>query len=634
MITFRRFQLLYSVCMLLTCLRCQSDHTISTILGSITGTSHELSYSTFLGIPYSESSPTGDNRFRPSTKKTSSYPNTLDATTAGPPCLQPGKPDSSEDCLTLNIWTPDTSGSLPVMVWIHGGGFTTGSSSDNAYAGHNFATQGIVFVSINYRLGLLGFLALPEIAIETGNTNGGLMGNYDQIVALQWINSYISDFGGDASQITIFGESAGGLSVCTLLFSPIAAGLFNKAIIQSGTCSGPWGAMPEAFAESYYVPTVLNAYGMASDDLSALRARDASDFKNVPPLPSVDGYILPNDDIFDLSNTTTLNANKIMIGTNSIDSIFAWDFYLDVGPNGNIAVEDGTPTTSAELRQYLTAYFNHLNNDEMDVMVTDITTQHYAVSDFQALDLFNEYQITWLMMSADSCLVCPSFELIEWIVSNPSYFSGVSSTDLYLYRFVGPTAPYYAKHFAEVPFVFGLDYVKYFKDSWHMDWNQTLADNMHNVWLNFAKDLEDIHLVSYGDTAQNAMVFGGANGIETVSGEYDGYRNGWCPFLATQYSFQKSLCYQDVAVDVTTTVAPSASPSSLAPTSATGDAMTTLLAPTETTAATTSETTGSAVTTLSSTDPLETHPSSTGEKSSGQRIQLLFLAYFVLCILI
>eukprot|EP01083_Nonionella_stella_P001879 5388_1 len=135
-----------------------------------------------------------------------------------------------------------------------------------------------------------------------------------------------SDFGGDASQITISLVNRQAVHLYVHSYSRLL--LLDYSIKPSfkveHAASGPWGAIPEAFAESYYVPAVLNAYGMCSDDLSALRARDASDFKNVPPLPSVDGYILPNDDIFGLSNTTTLNANKIMIGTNSIDSILLW----------------------------------------------------------------------------------------------------------------------------------------------------------------------------------------------------------------------------------------------------------------------------------------------------------------------
>jgi para-nitrobenzyl esterase len=142
----------------------------------------------------------------------------------------------AEDCLVLNVWRPAAAGAarLPVMVWIYGGGFVNGGSSPAVYDGSAFATRGIVFVSFNYRLGRFGFFGHPALTKETP---GGPLGNYgslDQIAALRWVKTNAGAFGGDPGNVTIFGESAGGGSVFTLMTSPLAQGLFHKAIVESG----------------------------------------------------------------------------------------------------------------------------------------------------------------------------------------------------------------------------------------------------------------------------------------------------------------------------------------------------------------------------------------------------------------
>lgn len=161
----------------------------------------------------------------------------LNATAFGPECVQVGVPDSSENCLFLNIWTPfipedasttPTTKLKPVFFWIHGGALTSGTGSDPTFVGGNMASRGdVVVVTINYRLSTLGFLAL-----EDGVTNGNF-GLADQIAALDWVRTYITAFGGDPSRITIFGQSAGAGSVGTLLGSPRAIGKFAAAIVMS-----------------------------------------------------------------------------------------------------------------------------------------------------------------------------------------------------------------------------------------------------------------------------------------------------------------------------------------------------------------------------------------------------------------
>nr|WP_318276406.1 carboxylesterase family protein [Mycobacterium eburneum] len=190
-------------------------------------------YRLFAGLPYA-APPVGPLRWQPP-RPAAPWPGVRDASKTGPWCLQGNggvaDPGTSEDCLTLNVWTPplNTTEKRPVMVWIHGGGFVNGSG--DIYNARWLATQGdIVVVTINYRLGALGFLAHPALG-EVGN-----YGLADQQAALRWVRDNIASFGGDPTKVTIAGESAGGMSVCDHLVAPGSAGLFRAAIIQSGPC--------------------------------------------------------------------------------------------------------------------------------------------------------------------------------------------------------------------------------------------------------------------------------------------------------------------------------------------------------------------------------------------------------------
>jgi para-nitrobenzyl esterase len=139
----------------------------------------------------------------------------------------------SEDCLSLNIWAPAKAKKAPVFVWIHGGALSSGAGSDKLYDGARLASQGIIVVTINYRMGILGFLAHPALSAESRRNVSGNYGLLDQIAALRWVSRNIAAFGGDASNVTIAGESAGGLSVMYLMAAPEARGLFAKAVAQS-----------------------------------------------------------------------------------------------------------------------------------------------------------------------------------------------------------------------------------------------------------------------------------------------------------------------------------------------------------------------------------------------------------------
>ena len=199
----------------------------------------------FRGIPYA-APPIGDLRWR-SPEPVTPWKEIRDATEFGKECWQlpvtsefyqiEPRPNG-EDCLFLNIWTSASTSeeALPVMVWIHGGAFVMGSGSAPIYDGSSLAKDGLVIVTLNYRLGFLGFFAHPALTQETGRQGSGNQGIQDQIQALSWVRQNIAAFGGDPENVTIFGESAGAMSVCYLVASPLAKGLFQKAIGQSGGC--------------------------------------------------------------------------------------------------------------------------------------------------------------------------------------------------------------------------------------------------------------------------------------------------------------------------------------------------------------------------------------------------------------
>ena len=262
--------------------------TAATSLGDLIGTTSTPHGSdAFLGIPYAKP-PVGALRFAPAELHDTPWSLPRDATSFGAPCHQtagvwdedPGEqpqsppfvPKPSEDCLFVNVWRPSAPqpSPTPVLVWIHGGGFCGGAASIKWYDGAKLAAQNnITVVSLNYRLGPLGFFASTELKSKYGAT-GGMNGLRDQLTALKWVKKHISSFGGDPSKVTVSGESSGGISVCLLNAAPEAKGLFDRAIIQSGPCIVPssgWGphTIQYGYAKSQKLMSLLNATSI--DDL-------------------------------------------------------------------------------------------------------------------------------------------------------------------------------------------------------------------------------------------------------------------------------------------------------------------------------------------------------------------------------
>jgi len=238
----------------------------------------------------------------------------------------------SEDCLYLNIWTPAKSldEKIPVLVWIYGGGFSFGSTSEPVYNGEKLAKKGVVLVSVAYRVGQLGFLAHPELSAESADGVSGNYGLLDQIAGLKWIQKNISKFGGDPDKVTIFGESAGGISVSMLCASPLSKGLFQGAISQSGGSFGPTrttsypGENMKTLKEAEYDGIeYVKKYGCSS--IAEMRKLNAE--KLIPKgwtmpggWPIVDGVVIP-DDQYKLYKAGKYNDVPILIGYNSDEGV-------------------------------------------------------------------------------------------------------------------------------------------------------------------------------------------------------------------------------------------------------------------------------------------------------------------------
>ena len=300
---------------------------LTTAGGALTGIERD-GVSAYLGIPYAVP-PVGSLRWRPP-QGLPHWSGVRAADHYGNDCLQVRRPPrldeqrpASEDCLYLNVWAPAGTDAArrPVMVWVHGGGFFAGSGSQPLYEGASLARRGVVLVTLNYRLGRFGFFAHPALARESP---AGPLGNYgllDQIAALKWVAENIAAFGGDPHNVTLCGQSAGGASVSYLLESPLARGLFQKAIIESGIFRGAPVTLEQAERAG---EAAAKAWG-AQPDANALRGVSSLQVLTSGPPgrvgPMIDGRVVP-EDVTAAFAAGHVAQVPLLIGSNSYESGF------------------------------------------------------------------------------------------------------------------------------------------------------------------------------------------------------------------------------------------------------------------------------------------------------------------------
>ena len=428
-------------------------------------------FEVFEGVPYA-APPVGAGRWKPPAEA-AAWKGVRDAAAFGPACFQP-KPRAgsiyaeppvamSEDCLSLNVWSPKGARKAPILVWIHGGSLVSGASSEPMYDGAALAKRGIVVVSINYRLGVLGYLAHPELSAESPDGVSGNYGLLDQIAALRWIQRNIAAFGGDPANVTIAGESAGGLSVMYLMASPPARGLFAKAIAQSAYMISTPTLREARFG---HVPAETAGAAMAdklgAKGLADLRAMDADTLANAAPkagfapFGTVDGKILPGQlvDVFDRGEQARV---PILAGFNSgeIRSLRV----LAPAPPANAA------TYEAEIRKR----YGDLADDYLKL--------------YPSTDL------------AESVLLAPRDALYGWTAERLVAKQTAAGAPGYLYLFdhgypAAEAAGLHGFHASEIPYVFGT--AKMTPPAWPKNPDTPeeakLSAAMTDYWTSFARD--------------------------------------------------------------------------------------------------------------------------------------------------
>ena len=454
------------------------DAQVKTAKGAIKGSSSsDGRIRIFKGIPYA-APPVGELRWK-EPRPAAAWTGLRDATEFGAHCVQGPvfgditfKRPASEDCLYLNVWTPAKGAAdrVPVMVWIHGGGFQAGAGPEARHDGEVFARKGVVLVSLNYRLGVFGFFSHPELTKESGRNASGNYGLLDQVAALEWVKENIAAFGGNPDNVTIFGESAGSLAVSALMASPLATGLFHKAIGESGAYFTAGGGLPlqPLPASEQQGAAFTTSIGAAS--LAALRSKPAEEVlqaaMKVRPWfsPNLDGYFL-REDLYSIYGAGKQAHVPLLAGWNADE--------VRVG----VVLGKDRPTRATFIEQTRKRFGDHADAVLAAYAATDDAE---AVESAAALasDMFIGHATwKWIEMHAKTGkapVYRYSFDR-KIPVAPDEKFNGVSATS----RDIG------ARHAGEIQYVFGtLDTVP--KVTWEPS-DRKLSDAMTAYWTNFAR---------------------------------------------------------------------------------------------------------------------------------------------------
>jgi len=494
----KRFLILPLVLLCCTAMAQTGFKTVKTDAGNISGTTNsDGSVQIFKGIPFA-APPVGDLRWK-APQPVKPWAGVKQCTKFSKSPIQ-GKPDEfgvytreflikdeplSEDCLYLNVWTGAKSPSekRPVIVWIYGGGFVSGGANVPIYDGEAFAKKGVILVSINYRVGILGFLAHPELTRESPNHTSGNYGLMDQLAALNWVQKNIAAFGGDPANVTIVGQSAGSFSVNYLVASPLAKGLFKGAIAESGAhmLKGPNSGVTLAQAEQSGLKAAEALHVSSLAELRKLPAGQLLEQNNFRPI--IDGYFSPQvpADIFDANKE---NQVPLLTGWNEDDAFI------------------GTVKNAAD---YTTGMQKRFGDKAAEVLKL-----YPGTTDAEA-------ETSQIRMSRDM-----TFGVHNYIWANVQ--RAKNKAKVYLYRFTrrmpatDAFKKYGAFHTGEVGYAFNnLNFLN--RPFEPVD--QQLADQVSSYWVNFAKtgnpNGEGLPLwPAYNATGSQVMILGEKTGATSL----------------------------------------------------------------------------------------------------------------------